>query len=84
MNLEPYNLVSNQPSISRDMSIVTGIDTDIEDICEQIVRVLGNDAKLLESVAILSERKYHQLLDKGIQSYQKNLLELVTGSNLPR
>lgn len=45
-NLEPYNLVSNQPSISRDMSIVTGIDTDIEDICEQIVRVLGNDAEL--------------------------------------
>jgi phenylalanyl-tRNA synthetase alpha chain len=59
MNLEPYNLVSNQPSISRDMSIVTGIDTDIEDICEQIVRVLGNDAELLESVAILSDTYYH-------------------------
>jgi phenylalanyl-tRNA synthetase alpha chain len=29
-NLEPYNLVSNQPSISRDMSIVTGRDTDLE------------------------------------------------------
>ncbi|BAY70268.1 hypothetical protein ACN23B_23370 [Anabaena sp. FACHB-709] len=36
-NLEPYNLVSNEPSISRDMSIVTGIDTDLNDIYEQII-----------------------------------------------
>ncbi|WP_414752085.1 hypothetical protein [Anabaena sp. CCY 9910] len=36
-NLEPYNLVSNESSISRDMSIVTGIDTDLDDIYEQII-----------------------------------------------
>ncbi|MDZ7962093.1 MAG: hypothetical protein RMY34_30195 [Aulosira sp. DedQUE10] len=33
-NLETYNQVSNKPSISRDMSVVIGIDTDLEDICE--------------------------------------------------
>jgi phenylalanyl-tRNA synthetase alpha chain len=82
-NLEPYNLVSNQPSISRDMSIVTGIDTDLEDICENIVKILGKDAELLESVEILSATPYHKLLPKviqrlGIQPDQKNLLLRMT------
>ncbi|BAT52043.1 phenylalanyl-tRNA synthetase alpha chain [Nostoc sp. NIES-3756] len=82
-NLEPYILVSNQPSISRDMSIVTGIDTELEDICEQIVLILGKDAELLESVEILSDKPYHQLPDKvihrlGIQPHQQNLLIRMT------
>ncbi|BCL35835.1 hypothetical protein NSMS1_22820 [Nostoc sp. MS1] len=82
-NLEPYILVSNKPSISRDMSIVTGIDTELEDICEQIILILGNDAELLESVEILSDTPYHQLPDKvihrlGIQPHQKNLLVRMT------
>ncbi|MGI2908744.1 hypothetical protein [Tolypothrix sp. VBCCA 56010] len=49
-NLEPYCLVSNQPSINRDMSIVTRRDTELEDICEKILEALGNNAELLESV----------------------------------
>jgi phenylalanyl-tRNA synthetase alpha chain len=78
-NLEPYRQVSNQPSISRDMSIVTAIDTELEDICEQIIEVLSNDAELLESVDILSQTHYHQLPPQaiqrlGIQPNQKNLL----------
>jgi len=82
-NLEPYILVSNQPSISRDMSIVTGIDTELEDICEQITLILGKDAELLESVEILSDTPYQQLPDKviqrlGIQPHQKNLLVRMT------
>ncbi|MCF4970122.1 hypothetical protein CV014_24935 [Nostoc sp. CMAA1605] len=44
-NLEPYNLVSNQPSISRYMLIVTGIDTDLQDICEQFLLNIFRDAK---------------------------------------
>ncbi len=83
MNLEPYYLVSNQPSINRDMSIVTGIDTELEDICEKIVEALGNNTELLESVEILSETHYHQLPEKaiqrlGIQPDQKNLLVRMT------
>ena len=82
-NLEPYCLVSNQPSINRDMSIVTGRDTELEDICEKIVEVLGNDAELLESVEILSETHYQQLPEKaiqrlGMQFHQKNLLVRMT------
>ncbi|MFH7027895.1 MAG: hypothetical protein ACHBN1_21485 [Heteroscytonema crispum UTEX LB 1556] len=78
-NLEVYRSVSNQPSISRDMSIVTGKDTELEDICEKIIGVLGDDAELLESVDILSETHYHQLPQQaiqrlGIQPHQKNLL----------
>ncbi len=82
-NLETYNQVSDKPSISRDMSIVTGIDTDLEDICEQILQALDNDAELLESVEILSETSYLQLPEKaiqrlGIQPHQKNLLVRMT------
>jgi phenylalanyl-tRNA synthetase alpha chain len=86
-HLEPYIPVSNQPSISRDMSIVTGINTELEDICEQIVEVLGDDAELLESVDILSESQYHQLPQQaiqrlGIQPHQKNLLVRMTLQSL--
>ncbi|WP_315791744.1 hypothetical protein [Fischerella sp. JS2] len=82
-NLEPYRPVSNQPSISRDMSIVTPVDTELEDICEQIIEALGNDAELLESVDVLSETHYHQLPPQAIQRlsmqpHQKNLLVRMT------
>ncbi|MBD2356425.1 hypothetical protein H6G41_17635 [Tolypothrix sp. FACHB-123] len=82
-NLETYNQVSNKPSISRDMSIVTGIDTDLEDICEQILQVLGNEAEILESVEIFSETSYQQLPQTarqrlGIQPHQKNFLLRMT------
>ena len=40
MNLESYSPVSNHPSIGRDMSIVTGIDTDLLDTYEKIVTQL--------------------------------------------
>lgn len=86
-NLEPYRPVSNQPSISRDMSIVIEIETELEDICEQIVKVLGDEAELLESVDILSETHYHQLPQQaierlGIQPHQKNLLVRMTLQSL--
>ena len=82
-NLEPYRPVSNQPSISRDMSIVTDIDTELEDICAGIVDALGDEAELLESVDILSETPYHQLPQMaiqrlGIQPNQKNVLVRMT------
>jgi phenylalanyl-tRNA synthetase alpha chain len=86
-NLEPYYPVSNQPKISRDMSIVTRLDTELEDICEKIVEALGEDAELLESVEILSETHYNQLPQPaiqrlGIQPNQKNLLVRMTLQSL--
>jgi phenylalanyl-tRNA synthetase alpha chain len=82
-NLKPYYPVSNQPSINRDMSIVTGLDTELEDICEGIMQALGNEAELLETVTILSETPYDQLPEKaiqrlGIQPDQKNMLVRMT------
>jgi phenylalanyl-tRNA synthetase alpha chain len=82
-NLSAFRPVSNQPSISRDMSIVTGGDTELEDICAGIVEALGDEAELLESVDILSETYYHQLPQKaiqrlGIQPNQKNMLVRMT------
>ena len=86
-NLELYQPVSNQPSTSRDISIVTSLDTELEDICEQITEVLADDAELLASVDILSETPYDQLPQKaiqrlGIQSDQKNLLVRMTFQSL--
>ncbi|GAB1543368.1 hypothetical protein NUACC21_60420 [Scytonema sp. NUACC21] len=86
-NLEPYHQVSNQPIICRDISIVTGLDVELEDICEQIVETLGDDVELLESVDILSETHYHQLPPQaiqrlGIQPNQKNLLVRMTLQSL--
>ncbi|MDJ0772485.1 MAG: hypothetical protein QNJ49_03505 [Mastigocoleus sp. MO_167.B18] len=86
-NLETYQAVSNQPSISRDLSIVTSLDTELEDICEQITEVLADDLELLASVDILSETNYHQLPQKaiqrlGIQPNQKNLLVRMTFQSL--
>jgi len=65
------------------MSIVTELNTELEDICENIVEVLGDNAELLESVDILSESHYHQLPQKaiqrlGIQPHQKNMLVRMT------
>ncbi len=81
--LEPYHPVSNQPSISRDVSIVTDSDTELEDLCQLIVEVLGEEAHLLESVEIKSETPYNQLPESaiqrlGIQPGQKNLLIRLT------
>jgi phenylalanyl-tRNA synthetase alpha chain len=82
-NLKPYNPVSNQPCICRDMSIVTDINTELEDICEQITEVLGEEVELLETVEILSETYYSQLPQQaierlGIQPHQKNVLVRIT------
>lgn len=82
-NLELYHPVSNQPSINRDMSIVARVETELEDICEMIVEMLGNEAELLESVDILSETPYQQLPQQaiqrlGIQPNQKNMLVRMT------
>jgi phenylalanyl-tRNA synthetase alpha chain len=81
--LEPYWPVSNQPSISRDLSIVVDLGTELEDICEAIAQALGQEADLLESVEIKSETLFNQLPESaiqrlGIQPSQKNLLVRMT------
>jgi phenylalanyl-tRNA synthetase alpha chain len=65
------------------MSIVTRRDTELENIWEKIVEVLGNDTEVLELVEILSETHYHQIAEKailrlGIEAHQKNLLVRMT------
>jgi phenylalanyl-tRNA synthetase alpha chain len=42
INLEPYSQVSNNPSISGEMSIVTRRDTDLKDICKPTLQGLRN------------------------------------------
>jgi len=44
-----------------------GIDTDIEDICENIVKILGNDAELVASGRTFSDIPDHELPLQVIQ-----------------
>jgi hypothetical protein len=48
------------------MSIVIGIDTELEDICEQIVLILGKDAE--ESAYIYSELSSQYVAGFGLSA----------------
>jgi phenylalanyl-tRNA synthetase alpha chain len=85
--LDPYSPVSNQPKIGRDLSIAVEPEIELEDLCDSIMQVLGEEAELLESVEILSEAVYDQLPASaiqrlGMQFHQKNLLVRITLQSL--
>lgn len=88
-DLEPYNEVSNQPAILRDMSYSVPKDYVEEDINEDIRSALGDAVEVLESVEVLAETKYKDLPQKirlrlGIDSSQKNVLVRVTLRHLEK
>ncbi len=60
-NLEKFKQVSNQPAMNRDMSYCVDKDDTEEDICENIKKVFGENADLLEEVKILSRTSYDNL-----------------------
>jgi phenylalanyl-tRNA synthetase alpha chain len=78
-DLEPYLAVSKLPPIRNDMSIAVDPDTKIEDLCDIMKNVLGNDASVIEEVAVLSETPYDKLPVQAIERIgmlqgQKNML----------
>lgn len=89
MNIEPYNEVSYQPAIKRDMSYSVPKEYVEEDVSADIRKALGDDLDALEDVQIINEASYDQLPDKirerlGINSSQKNLLVRITLRHLER
>jgi len=83
VDLSLYSEVSHQPSIKRDMSYSVPNDYVEEDINEDIRDALGDKVNVLESVEIISETSYENLLDNvrerlGCMPDQKNVLIRIT------
>lgn len=82
-NLELYKSVSNQPAINRDMSYCVDKNDTEEDICENIRKVFGENADLLEEVKIITRTPYEKLEPIAIQRLgvspeQDNVLVRIT------
>jgi phenylalanyl-tRNA synthetase alpha chain len=82
-NLEPYQEVSHQPAITRDLSYSVPQAYVEEDLSDDIREALGGKREALESVEVLSETPYAQLPEKirerlGCQPFQKNVLVRIT------
>jgi len=82
-NLETFKLVSNQPAMNRDLSYCVDKNDSEEDICENIRKVFGEQADLLEEVKIVSRIPYEKLetiaVQKlGAQPSQDNILIRIT------
>lgn len=88
-NLEPYQEVSRQPAIKRDLSYSIPNRYVEEDISEDIRQQLGDKLDTLESVEVLSETSYEALpqiiRDRlGCNPSQKNVLVRITLRHLER
>lgn len=78
-NLDPYVPVSFQPQIKRDLSIAVINETDNESIGDRIRSVMGDSAKIIEEVSIISETAYEALPEHvrqrlGMSDGMKNIL----------
>lgn len=88
-NLEPYEEVSSQPAIQRDLSYSVPATYVEEDISSDIRDALAENLDALEEVEILSTTGYDELPENiqhrlGIVKYQKNILVRITLRRLER
>lgn len=88
-DLQPYQEVSNQPAIKRDMSYSVPKEYVEEDISSDIRDALAENVDSLEEVEILSETSYRDLPEVarqklGILEGQKNMLVRVTLRHLEK
>lgn len=82
-DLSPYIPVSRQPTIVRDVSIVTDDDETIEDVTEWALGLLGSDSDVVSELSILAETRIGELPPQaiarlGIKPGQKNVLLRLT------
>jgi phenylalanyl-tRNA synthetase alpha chain len=89
LDLAPYRAVSKLPSIVRDLSVAVDRETANEELGDIVRNALGEDAGLIESVAIVSETPYAELpqpaIDRiGMTVDQKNVLIRIVLRSLSR
>lgn len=78
-DLQPYRPVSKHPPIRRDLSLAVDASRDAETLGDRLREHLGQDAELVESIAVVSETPYDQLPEQakvrmGLGPGQKNVL----------
>ncbi len=79
LDLEPYRPVSSMPAVRRDLSLVLGAEETPEELGDAVRASLGERARLVESVEVLSETPYDALPPAavarlGISPGQRNVL----------
>jgi len=79
LDLAGYRAVSDLPSTRRDLSLAVPEAEAAEDLGDRVREALGDDADLIEEVAVLSETSYEALppaaVDRlGLVPGQKNVL----------
>lgn len=79
LTLEPWQHVSPLPATRRDISVVLAADEDEETLGDRIRIALGDDADVIESIAVLGRTAHEDLADAactrlGTQEGQVNLL----------
>ncbi len=79
LDLSPYRPVSNQPAISRDLSVAVSEDASAEEIGDRVREALGDEAPRLEMVEVVTETAYDELPNAararlGMRPGQKNVL----------
>ena len=79
LDLTPYQPVSAQPPIRRDMSLAVARDLDAELLGDRVRTLLQADADAVEAVEVLSETAYADLpraaIERmGVHEKQKNVL----------
>jgi phenylalanyl-tRNA synthetase alpha chain len=79
LDLAPYRRVSNLPSVRRDLSVAVDARDSAEDIGDRVRDELGDDANLIEEIAVLSDTPHAELPRAairrlGMTAEQKNLL----------
>jgi phenylalanyl-tRNA synthetase alpha chain len=88
-DLLPYQPVSGQPAIRRDLSIAVDTDEDDETVGDQVREALGQDADAVENVAIVSTTPCAGLPSAalarlGARPEQRNLLVRVVLRRMDR
>ncbi|HTJ46451.1 MAG TPA: hypothetical protein VL463_30305 [Kofleriaceae bacterium] len=89
IDLSPYVPVSSMPPIRRDLSIAVPHDDTVEDLGDRVRAALGDRARAIESVTIVSETPYPDLPPAarariGLDADQKNVLVRVVLRDLDR
>jgi phenylalanyl-tRNA synthetase alpha chain len=79
LNLAGYRAVSDLPSIRRDLSVAVPEPEAAEDLGDRVREALGEEADLIEEVAVLSETRYEALPPAAVERLglvpgQKNVL----------
>lgn len=89
LDLAPYQAVSSQPAVRRDLSVAVEASRTPEELGDRVRQALGEQVESLESVEVLSETEYDAMpaiarQRIGMELGQKNVLVRIVIRDLVR